>query len=61
MPAGLGEVPCWVEGMADEAAFLGLVKSIRQSEPTALECEVHKGAHQPAGMGGQYMKRGISA
>jgi hypothetical protein len=41
MPAGLGEVPCWVEGMDDEAAFLELVKSNRQSEPTPLECEVH--------------------
>ena len=61
MPAGLGEVPCWVEGMADEAAFLELVKSNRQSEPTPLECEVHEGAHQPAGMGGRCIEDGISA
>jgi hypothetical protein len=34
--AGLGAVSCWVEEMDDEAAFLELVKSRRQSEPAPL-------------------------
>jgi hypothetical protein len=39
--AGLKEVPCWVEEMDDEHAFLELVKSNNQSELTNLERGTH--------------------
>jgi hypothetical protein len=39
--AGLTAVPCWVEEMDDETAFLELVKSNRQSELSGLEHGMH--------------------
>jgi hypothetical protein len=39
--AGLDVMPCWVEEMDDEVAFLELVRSNRQSELTPLERGMH--------------------
>ena len=56
----LDKVPCWVEEMDDDAAFMELVTSNNQGELDPLEIGIHAFEAVPVSKGGRGIKGGIS-